>query len=724
MTKMSIHAKIASVLLGVALILACGKKNPVKPEPKDEDIIQARIGAAGGKLETSEFKLTVPAGAFAAPAELKLQLQPSPPAFSSFVKTHSFRLTGLPQNFFKDLHLSLQHNSTLSDSSFIVMASSLTSLEVDSTLLSYSFFPAHDSSGRLLCTIPARMAGTDWARKPVAWSDDSPLSDLFDDLFGISEYDTRYYGNVSCMRCPKIMLESMTTPILMVPSISAEKVTSLGLFFEKPAVYYEMIVGDFKSPFGAEAQYVVMDFGNQSDTRRPQQYLTLTYKKMVWNDRFAICRQTAREFFFRVPASYYSKRTKQYNYLSVDHVWLHAAIGSWFEEWLPPEDPNFAPTGLKGNELDIFDGLVAGGGLPGRNMRLHGYAEAPLIKYLVTHYRESALNRIYDDIAADKHPAEALRNSMADPPRVWWPDFIRRYISGEFYGIQNQTFLDGVSRIFQIRSSRDTLTSWSDNYPDISAKLYRIDLEYADVPAGAQLQFAVSTSATQKENANVMLFGINQGKLEYWTQGDTVNVAKIRDLTQAGYDILAVVNYSKLEAPYYRTDGITLDVRVFQPAAFTTARFKARIEGVRTYSDGSTWDAGVLYVNDKWRDGTYLDNVFQAVWNITTTNPTAEGRLVVRLDPNSSPIKLTYFEFHETTRSGDRENLNIISKQNLAIPGQAPYLGGSARIFRIEGAQACAALASLNNHYEATWGGWNLTSFSCDDQSYVEITLE
>jgi len=721
---MKIHSKIVALLLGIALMPACSKKNPVKPEAKDEDVIQASIGAAGGKLQTGEFKLTVPAGAFAAPTDLRLQILTSPPAFAGFVKTHIFRITGLPQNFSKDLHLSLQHTGTISDSGFIVMASPVTSIEVDSTFLAYSFFQAHDSSGRLICTIPARMAGIARTGRPVSWSGTSPKSDLFDDLFGISEYETRYYGNVSFMRCPKIMLESLTTPILMVPYLAEEKVKSLGLSFEKPEGFYEMMVGSFKNLSGSDAPYVVMNFGFVPGTNEREQYFQLNYEKMVYNDRVAICRQTAREFFYRVPAYYYSKRTIQGSYLSLDHVWLHAAIGSWFEEWLPPKDSNFKPTGLSGNELDIFDGLVAGGRLPGHNMRLHGHAEAPLIKYLVTHYRESALSRIYDDIAGDKHPAEALRNSMADPPRVWWPDFIRRYISGEYYGIQNQKFLDGVSRIFQIRSSRDTLTSWSDNYPDISAKLYRIDLEYAGVPAGAQLQFAVTTSATQKENAQVMLFGINQGKLEYWTQGDTVNVAKIRDLTQAGYDILAVVTCSKLETPYYRTDGVTLDVRLFQPAAFTTARFKARIEGVRTYRDGSTWDVGVLYVNDIWRDGTYTNNVFQAGWNITTTNPTYEGRLVVRLDPNSSPIKLTYFEFHETTRGEDRQNLDIISKQNLAVPGQVPYNGGSTRIFRIEGAQACAALASLSNHYEVSWGGWDLTSFSCDDQSYVEIILE
>ncbi|NLP10924.1 hypothetical protein GX408_11080, partial [bacterium] len=630
----------------------------------------------------------------------------------------------LPQHFSKDLHLSLQHSNTLSDSGFIVMASPVTSLEVDSTFLSYLFFPAHDSSGRLICTIPARMAGMARASRPFSGSGRNLQSDLFDDLFGISEYETRYYGNVSFMRCPKIMLESLTTPILMVPYLAEEKVKSLGLSFDEPAGLYEMMVGEFKSLSGADAPYVVTNYGMEPGTGKNQLYFQLNYKKMIYNDRVAICRQTAREFFYRVLAFYYSERTIQGSYLSWDHVWMHAAIGSWFEEWLPPEDLNFKPTGLSGNELELFDGLVAGGRRPGRNMRLHGYAEAPLIKYLVTHYRESVLNRIYADIAGEKHPAEALRNSMADPPRVWGPDFIRRYISGELYGIPNQTFLNGVSQSFQIRSSRDTLTSWSDNYPDISAKLYRIDLEYAGVPAGAQLQFAVSTSATQKENAQVMLFGINQGKLEYWTQGDTVNVAKIKDLTQAGYDILAVVNYSKLEAPYYRTDGITLDVRLFQPAAFTTARFKARMGGVRTYSDGSTWDAGVSYVNDYWHAGIYADNVFQAGWNITTTNPTFEGRLVVRLDANSSPIKLTYFEFHETTRSGDRENLDIISKQNLAIPGQVPYYSEGTRIFRIEGAQVCAALASLSNHYEDTWGGWDLTSFSCDDQSYVEIILQ
>lgn len=160
-----------------------------------------------------------------------------------------------------------------------------------------------------------------------------------------------------------------------------------------------------------------------------------------------------------------------------------------------------------------------------------------------------------------------------------------------------------------------------------------------------------------------------------------------------------------------------------QPREYS-ARFRARIEGVRTYSDGTTWDAGVLYVKDSWRARVYTDNAFRVSWDIATTNPTLEGCMVVRLDSGSSPIRLTWFEFHETSRSDDAENLDIISKENLAIPGEIPEYGGSTRIFRIEGAQACAALASLNNTSEVSWGGWDLTSFFCDDQSYVEIILE
>lgn len=722
---MKTRMKIACLLLGALLIPACGDKNPAKPEPKEEDITRASIGIAGGKLESSEFTLTVPAGAFPDQTELSLQILTSPPAFGSFVRTRSFQISGLPLNFSRDMHLSLQFSGLLKDSSFIVMASPVALPDGDATNLTFKYFAAHDSSGHLVCTIPAVATGPARTSGLSALGGSRAQDELLNIIFGISEYDTRYYGVVSIMRCPKIMLETLTTPILMVPSVCAAKLKSLGLSFEEPENFYELNVGEFTNLSGSDPQYVVMNPGFVPGTAKQPQYLQLNYEKMIWNDRVAICRQTAREFFYRVPAFYYAGRLSGTHFLAKDQVWLHAAIGSWFEESLPPEDPDFIPTGLKGHETQIFDGLVAGGMLPARNMRQHGYAEAPLVKYLVTHYRESALNRIYDAIAADLHPAQALAGSMADPPRIWWPDFVQRYISGEFYGVQNQVFLDGVTQTFQIRSSRDTLTSWTDNYPDISARLYRIDLEYADIPAGAQLQFAVSGSAAQHENTRVTLFGINQGKLEFWTGGDTVNVAKIRDLTQAGYDILAVVTCSTLEKPYYHTQGITLEVRLIQPVAFTAGRFKARIEGVQMYSDGTSWNAGVFYLNDYWHTGGVANNRFQASWNITTTDPTREGSLTVWLDAGVSPMVMTAFEFHETTRSGvDIETLDCVSKKNLAVAGEVTYSGGSARIFRIKDTQACEALAALANNYTASWGGWNLTSFSCDEESYVEITLE
>ncbi|HQG45864.1 MAG TPA: hypothetical protein PLG50_09405, partial [bacterium] len=646
-------------------------------------------------------------------------------AFGSFVRTRVFQLTGLPQTFAKGLTLSMRYQGNLKDSSFVVLATPMDSPEGDSTLLSYSFFPARDSSGMMVCTIPPRSRGLARSRSPMPGSA-SQQDDLFDLLFGISEYDIRYYGHVAVMKCPKIMLESLTSSILMVPYLSAEKVRSMGLPYLEPEGLYEMEVVEFKALSPSAPLYALMNFAVDVNTLRRYQLLQLNYDKMAWQDRAAICRQTAREFFYRVPAFYHKGTMNPEKYMSKEHVWLHAAIGSWFEEWLPPEEANFIPTGLRGSELQIFDGLMAGGLQPGRNMRIHGYTLAPLIKYLVTHYRESAINRIYDGIAAGMHPAEALAGSMADPPRVWWPDFIRRYLAGEFYAVPNQTFLTGVAQTFQFRSASDTKVSYTDNYYDLSARLYRIDLEYAEVPAGTEMEFALSTSASRKGNANLMLFGINGGKLEYWTQGDTVNVARIRELTQAGYDILAVVISSNFEEPYTRSNSITLDVRLTRPV-FTTARIKTRTQGTTAWYDGTTTSGlGILYADDRWHDGTFTDDTFQASWNITTTDPAREGHLTIRLDHDSSPRKLVYFELREISRgSSEIQNWAIISKPDLAIAGEVPYYSSTALVFDLKGQQACAALAAVENRLEGQWGyWWELTSFSCDEQSYVQIILE
>ncbi|HQG46291.1 MAG TPA: hypothetical protein PLG50_11595, partial [bacterium] len=73
------NRRILAVLLwSTALIVACGDKNPAKPKPKDEDLIQSTVGPAGGKLETDQLKITIPAGAFSSPIELSLQVQTSP----------------------------------------------------------------------------------------------------------------------------------------------------------------------------------------------------------------------------------------------------------------------------------------------------------------------------------------------------------------------------------------------------------------------------------------------------------------------------------------------------------------------------------------------------------------------------------------------------------------------------------------------------------------------
>jgi hypothetical protein len=427
-----------------------------------------------------------------------------------------------------------------------------------------------------------------------------------------------------------------------------------------------------------------------------------------------------------VPEALYSGQAEKYLY--PERLWLHSAIGSWFEEKLPPENSRYVPTGFPGNELSALDGPLSPAycdrGL--RTALEHGWGLTPLVKYLVVNYRESVIYRIYEELKKFVPPAVAIENSVADPPSVWWPDFLREYLIGEIYGVTAQTFLSAVKGSFTVSTGRDTLATFPNNLHGLSANLFLVNLDFADISPDAELQFTVKPVLPEhRADMQVMVFGLSQGRLTYWIHGDTVNIANIREVTQSGTDLLAVVSCSKIPILFPDENAFNdLKVRVVKPPQFTRSRIKVRTDCEITWYDGSSSGDEFLYIEDSWRDVTYSNGAFHGGWNESSGSWSSEGTMTVRVDLNSDPIRVTFFEVNETVSSGDEtESWSIVSKSNISIIGQPSW--GDEVIFRVNGFEACSSLASLADEMTNTSGySRRLSDFSCNADSYIEIILE
>ena len=63
-----------------------------------------------------------------------------------------------------------------------------------------------------------------------------------------------------------------------------------------------------------------------------------------------------------------------------------------------------------------------------------------------------------------------------------WEPFLREYVTGNIYNVPKGEFLLYRSGSFLLKSDTDRTKSFTDSYPDLSAKLYMIGLNFPLTP--------------------------------------------------------------------------------------------------------------------------------------------------------------------------------------------------------------------------------------------------
>ena len=714
------------------LFPACSKDEPTAPViPETEDLGVATIGPQGGTLATQGFILRIPQGAFSTSTELRLKGGPGNSAFGINAATRLFTVEGLPEHLLKPLSISLHHTASLSGRSYIAVGQTAVLPGTDSTDIAYHFFPVRDSADMMMSEIRFLSKPT-YGRLAVSRGAGGRSGDEWLNLFvGITNYDTTSHGRYF-MYSPAFIDPNLRSGILLALNASEQTIKGLDLPFYAETAAIETIIRGVSLRPGAYAVYHPVWYRNwhrplTGEPDHAASAVLFSEEKMRNADRVSICAQAGRELFYVVPEVAYARLPDPVAYLRSDHYWLHTAIASWMESYLMAQshvNPNHIPTEFPGNERKAMDGILAGAATGEKGVSLRdGFGKSALIKFLTERYRESVVWRIYDELKKSSHPVDAVRNSLADPPASWWPEFVRAYVGGSVYAVSAATFLANTSGSFSIRSKSDTLAAFDASYRDLSAKLYYVDLSYSGIDSGATLRFTVHKDGQLSSSASVLLFGLTNGALEYWTEGVDVNVKKIRDLTVAGQDILAAVVNSSCESPYTDFSDINLKVRVMTSPVFSLAAIQVRTRSTIEYSDGSTLTNSIFLYNSgigTFHEGIFIDGVFTATWD----KPPRKGNLTIKGNFTSDISTITYFDVTETvTEYGSTETWRITSIQPATMIGRKMSYGSHE--FRLVGPDACAQIAVITNRYDGAGNYWRqVAGFSCDADSYVKITLE
>ena len=103
---------IPFILIILLIFLTCKEKEPTAPEdetPKSEILAEATIGIEGGTIETEDFKLTIPNGAFSNTSTIKI-MRRKKIIFLQIQLPNSLEVeNGLPENYILPLQLKIKY---------------------------------------------------------------------------------------------------------------------------------------------------------------------------------------------------------------------------------------------------------------------------------------------------------------------------------------------------------------------------------------------------------------------------------------------------------------------------------------------------------------------------------------------------------------------------------------------------------------------------------------
>ena len=728
--KLSPYLLLALPLFGTA----CSKDSPVGPSTPSPAPVTATgvIGTPGGQLSCEGFTMLVPPSAFAKSETLTVTQEVYSGVFGQLNVSNEFRLEGLPSDFSGQIRLSLKCARSPSTGLFVGVGNEGTDMRTGDSRTLYELLPAVQDSGRVnvsftsgnLVNAPGKRSGTrgngvDLAKWFCAFDQLDTLKSsqghfkvihpkssvgmavavagTLEDAYAWFDQNGFNRGTYALARWP------MTVLIARSKEFYANDLVSTSFLW--------------KSLYVPDTPNVVLSCNeNEWDHGEPE------FRKWLFAN-FCMLFCTVHDEFFHSRSNY----DRMLEHPDAPRLWPYSAIAVWAggnahlpgSDSLPPYLTGAMLAPLRGLPLPIWTYPVK-----------HGDGLAGLMKHLADTYGVRLLADIYHTLPAATNEIDVLMEKIPDPEYIWWPAFLKRYIAGEIYEIPADTLLRDLqagpgSREYTIDERTDTLKYFSDKFPDLSAKLYRVNLRYQNIASNATITFEVGPPTLNLYYVHVMLFGLKNNKLEYWETANKVKVSKVKDLTAAGYDIVAAVVNSANERPYTGTMAIDLDVRV-EADVVTSARIKVRTSGVTGWYDGTYTPTDFVLYNSSntFREGRIIGNAFTATWDDATTLVRKSGTWNITIDFSATPVKVTYFKAEEmSVSSTETETWKVEASNTCAIAGGADQLG--SYVFLVRGTEVSKHILPVRNRLEATNGYWReLSATTFDNDSYIEIILE
>ncbi|MBN1424133.1 hypothetical protein JXA88_06220 [Candidatus Fermentibacteria bacterium] len=688
--------------LALAAVLGCSKDS-TSPLVDDTYVLEETqtIGGVGGTVETDDFSLFIPAGAFAEDHTVTLYVSSEDRPFEENQVTRTFRLEGLPEEYSQPLRVSIKYDGVLSGETYLAQGSRVFDYLAGDTAVVHSLRAASDSAGYLVAQIPQVHQGVSRLRHGIHMhrgAADGAADPL--ELLGLNGYSTRETEHFA-IRYPLHLVEvNMGHVAELLEGCYQTVVDDIHLSYE--ARWWQWPIGVVVKRLPSDAPRSV------SCARFPDRVsLSIDQATLSRGDLATVRVDAGQELLALALESY-----DRFDPADVPRFWLALATLVWAQEWCVDGPGYQYPDSFVGREMAPFHGMRAGAGQDWQSVRLHGFGMSALIEYLVNdpRYGEYGIRNTFEAIWGGTAPTAALLNNVNALVSEWWPQFFKAYVGGELYGVGKGVFTSSsnLSGSWTIATGDDSVKVFTGRYPDLSAKLYLINLDYPTIDESADLLLALGGQTGYQEPWGVMAFGVGATSLEYWghsiAQGSTsLQVPGLKALYDAGTrQILVVAICSNPSDTYLQETDADLEIRITQEEEPIGGEWNAghlylwsiRGQYARDYFDPGEEDTEYEYADRNFESvyfqGSTTGNTFTASWDNTVLSYRYQGS-VLAVFSGDPPSEISEIEWNETISTDTVTRSYSITMNGVPVSSNWDN-GFTAEVW---GGETCDYLGSL-----------------------------
>lgn len=693
-------------LLAIIFLSACKKNDDENNNPPNDQtayLAEATIGPEGGTMSATEFELIVPAGAFSELTDLKLSKNDTEKPFEIAQITSLYTIEGLPEVFSKSLIISIKSGNVPIDDVFMAKGEDNFISSLDTVQTAYSLLPTEYVDGGYKSSLPAIISAEEKSTNTP-----EPFNAKFTVLTSYTTVEGAYF-----------QIYAPTSQIQQAEGLQAMLNNAREKFADNP---YPM---DYSNRTEWPVNVTIRNLkstvnGYYINSRWGDNYGYMEFNTTHMSDVDQLKVTAGHEFMHLAQSLYDPRSAFAQAVYAPDWHWVNEATAVWAEESVS-NTPGYVSSIRTGHQMTPLDGAEKGAeAFPGA----HGYGMSSMIKRIEQLYASVGwppLGALYNHLHEGKKPIEAFSLILPDEFPTFYRTFLESLCLGTLYSdIFPAVLVGNATGSFNINGNADTVKIFSNSYPQLSGRLFKVSLNYPELDDNAYLQAMVSGG----EQSYISIFKYKSAQIELIGGGqDIANLMNLKQIQNDGWQLMILVTNKNDEPPYILSSNFDLTLKLKDPD-INLPPFLSFAFWVDAYTKWSNFDT--IYYEPfgwtKWQwfpKGYYNGELYVSTWDtVDIDNWVWKGTVSIDIDFENQ--KINWMSVNDMMFTGTIKD--TVSFTVVDIP--MVIWDDNHKEFKIDAAGIEEHITHLFYKRTAYGNSFDLLDYNCNNNCRCEVVLD